>query len=388
MRRAFLRLLWPVCPVLPVLIIALSAAACQKSGTPAKPADAAAPAGQTAGAQPGAQAPASGLPGAAIPPGLPGAPGLPGTSPTGQPAEAPVKPVPAVLPAVVAKVNGEDIQKWEVETALKQAEGNAGGPVPAEKRDAVLRSILDELVTYHLLAQEAHNRKMDVSDTDVDAEMLRIRQGFPTEDAYKQALLLQGVTVDQLRDVTRRALQARKLVDAEVTTKITVQDADVDAFYKQNIDRFKQGDTVHVSHIYLAVPPDAPPAEKNQKRAAASEILKQLRGGADFAKIARENSSDATAANGGDLGFFGKGDMPPDFEKVAFALKPGTMSGVVELQTGLHIIKVHERRGPRTAPLAEVRDNVKEFLVNGQRQTKLDALLGQLKAKSKIQILV
>jgi peptidyl-prolyl cis-trans isomerase C len=385
MRRAFPRLLWPVCPVLPVLAIALSAAACQKSGTPAKPAETAAPTGQTAGAQPGIQPPAPGLPGAAIPPGPPGSPG---TSPDGQAAEAPVKPVPAVLPAVVAKVNGEDIQKWEVETALKQAEGNAGGPVPAEKRDAVLRSILDELVTYHLLAQEAHNRKMDVSDTDVDAEMLRIRQGFPTEDAYKQALLLQGVTVDQLRDVTRRALQARKLVDAEVTTKITVQDADVDAFYKQNIDRFKQGDTVHVSHIYLAVPPDAPPAEKNQKRAAASEILKQLRGGADFAKVARENSSDATAANGGDLGFFGKGDMPPDFEKVAFALKPGTMSGVVELQTGLHIIKVHERRGPRTAPLAEVRDNVKEFLVNGQRQTKLDALLGQIKAKSKIQILV
>ena len=382
MTRAFLRLLWPV------LTIALSAAACQKSGTPAKPADAAAPTGQTAGAQPGAQAPAPGLPGAAITPGAPGAPGSPGTSPNGQPAEAPVKPVPAVLPAVVATVNGENIQKWEVDTALKQAEGTAGGPVPAEKRDAVLRSILDELVTYHLLAQEAHTRKMDVPDTDVDAEMLRIRQGFPTEDAYKQALLLQGVTVDQLRDVTRRGLQARKLVDAEVTTKIAVQDADVDVFYKQNIDRFKQGDTVHASHIYLAVPPDAPPAEKNQKRAAASEILKQLRGGADFAKVARENSSDASAANGGDLGFFGKGDMPPDFEKVAFALKPGTMSGVIELQTGLHIIMVHERRGPRTAPLAEVRDNVKEFLLNGQRQTKLDALLGQLKAKSKIQILV
>jgi peptidyl-prolyl cis-trans isomerase C len=80
--------------------------------------------------------------------------------------------------------------------------------------------------------------------------------------------------------------------------------------------------------------------------------------------------------------------MPPDFEKVAFGLKPGTMSGVVELQSGLHIIKVSERRGPRTAPLAEVRTNVKEFLLNGQRQTKLDQLVGQIKAKSKVQILV
>ena len=183
-------------------------------------------------------------------------------------------------------------------------------------------------------------------------------------------------------------MQARKIVDAEVTMKIAVQDAEVDAFYKQNIDRFKQGDTVHASHIYLAVPPDAPPVEKNQKRAAAAEILKQLRAGADFAKVARENSNDASAANGGDLGFFGKSEAPPDFEKVAFELKPGTMSSVVELQAGLHIIKVHERRGPRTAPLAEVRNNVREFLLNSRRQTRLDELLGQIKAKAKVQLLV
>ena len=379
--RALPRLLLPVC------VVALSAG-CQKSGTPAKASDsgAATPAGQTATAQPGA--PAAGLPGTVAPalPGVTGAPG--GVLPTGQPADAPVKPVPAVLPAVLAKVNGEDVLKWEVEAALKQAEATAGGPVPADKRDAVLRSILDDIVTYHLLSQEARGRKMDVPEADVDAEMLKIRQEFPTEDAYKQALLLQGVTVEQLREVTRRAMQAKKIVDAEVTTKIAVQDAEVDVFYKQNIDRFKQGDTVHASHIYLAVPPNAEPAEKNQKRAAASELLKQLRGGADFAKVARENSNDATAANGGDLGFFAKGDMPPDFEKIAFDLKPGTMSGVVELQTGLHIIKVYERRGPRTAPLAEVRENVKQFLLDGQRQTKLDQLLGQIKAKSKIQILV
>jgi peptidyl-prolyl cis-trans isomerase C len=388
MSRVSLRLLLPVCVVAVTM-------GCKKSGTPAKPADAgaAAAAGQAATPQPGAPPPplagapaAPVLPGAAAAPGAPGAPGS--LTPDGQPAAAPVKPVPAVLPAVLAKVNGEDVQKWEVEAALKQAEASAGGPVPADKRDAVLRSILDEIVTYHLLAQEARGRKMDVTDTDVDAEMLKIRQDFPTEEAYKQALLLQGVSVEQLRDVTRRAMQARKIVDAEVTTKIGVQDAEVDAFYKQNIDRFKQGDTVHASHIYFKVAPDAPPSEKNQKRAAAAEILKQLRAGADFAKLASENSDDATAAKGGDLGFFGKGDLPPDFEKVAFSLKPGTMSGVVELQTGLHIIKVLERRGPRTAPLAEVRDNVKEFLLNGQRQTKLDQLVGQIKGKSKIQILV
>jgi parvulin-like peptidyl-prolyl isomerase len=80
--------------------------------------------------------------------------------------------------------------------------------------------------------------------------------------------------------------------------------------------------------------------------------------------------------------------MPPDFEAVAFNLKPGTTSDVVELSTGLHIIRVHETRGPRTAPLPEVRENVKQFLLDEQRQTKLDEFINQLKARTKIEILV
>jgi peptidyl-prolyl cis-trans isomerase C len=299
-----------------------------------------------------------------------------------------VKPVPAVLPPVLAKVNGEDVQKWELDTALKQAEASAGSSVPPDKRDVVLRNILDELINYHMLAQEARGLKIQATDAEVDAQLAMIRKSFPTEEAYQQALLLQGVTVQQLRDVTRRTLDAQKLVDTEVTSKVAVQDADVDAFYNQNLERFKQGDTVHASHIFIAVPPNAVPAQKEQARATAERILKQLRAGADFATLAKTESNDASAAKGGDLGFIAKGDVPPDFEKVAFGLKPGTTSGVVELESGFHIIKVTERRGPRTAPLSEVREDVKGFLKQQQTQTKLADYIGQIKAKAKIQVLV
>jgi len=241
MKRLFLLL-----PALTVVV----AVGCQRSNPPA----ASAPGAATA--QPGAAAPAT--------PAQPAAPGTvaPGAVP-GQPVAAPVKPVPAVLPAVIATVNGEQVQRWEVETALKQAETNNGGPVPPDKRDSVVRTIIDELVTYHLLAQEARGRKIEVSEAEVEAEMAMIRQGFPTEEAFQQALLLQGVTADQLRQVTRLGMQARKVIDVDITTKVAVQDAEVDAFYKNNIDSFKQGDTAHISHIYFAVPPEAPPATKN-----------------------------------------------------------------------------------------------------------------------------
>ena len=370
--------------VMSVVVGALTAG-CQRSTSPPsnQPAGSGStdvagnPPGQTPGTPPASQAPGATIPGSAA-----------SSTPDGQPIETPVKPVPGVLPAVVATVNGENVQRWELEAALSQAEASAGGPVPAERRDSVLRSILDELLMYHMLAQEARVRKMDVSEAEFEAEMAAIRKEFPTEEAFTQALLLQGLTPEQLREVTRRAMAARKVIDAEITSKVAVQDADVDAYYKGNIDRFKQGDTVRVSHIYFAVPPNAPQTVKNQVRASAQETLKQLKAGADFAKLAQERSSDPSAANGGELPFFERGDLPPDFEEIAFGLKLGATSEIVELATGLHIVKLHERRGPRTAPLDEVREGLKEFLLREQRETRLDQLMEQIKARTTIQILV
>jgi peptidyl-prolyl cis-trans isomerase C len=361
---------------LPVLVVGL--AACRRSSEAPAPT----PAPETSASAPQA----AGAPPSAVPqPGTLAASSTP--LPDGN-TSTPVKPVPAVLPSVIARVNGEEVQRWEVETTLKQAEANAGGPVPMDKRDAVIRGIIDELVTYHMLAQEARARNIAVPEAEVDTEMTTIRNSFPTAEAYQQALLMQGVTPDQLRQVTRLGMQTRKIIDAEVTAKVAVQDAEVDAFYNQNLERFKQGDTVRVSHIYFAVLPDATPAQKNQSRAAAQDTLKQLKAGGDFGKLAQERSNDATSANGGEMGFIEKGQVPADFEKIAFSMKPGTVSDVVELETGFHILKVHERRGPRTAPLAEVRDGLKQYLVDTQRQTKLDQFVAQLKTKSKIEILL
>jgi len=324
----------------------------------------------------------------APPPPASSAPAAPaGSTAPGQPAA--IKPVPAQLPAVVAKVNGEAIERWEIENAVKQVEARAGGPVPPDKRDEVLRGVLDQLVAYHLLAQESRARKLGVTDADVQARMTSLRQQFPTEDAFKQGVAAQAMTVDQLLKQTRMGLEIAKIVDAEVNSKVAVQDADVDAFYRQNVERFKQGETVHASHILIGVPQNAEPVQKEQARTAAQALVKKIRGGADFGAIAREQSSDTDSArNGGDLGFFPKGQMTPAFDAAAFALKTGTVSGVVETPFGFHIIKVIARRPPRTVPFAEASPQIKQFLMQGQRETKLEQFVTQTKAKSKVEILV
>jgi peptidyl-prolyl cis-trans isomerase C len=325
---------------------------------------------------------------AAVVPGTAAA--VPGTVAPGAPAApAAAKPMPAQIPAVVARVNGETIERWEFENAVKRVEARAGGSVPPERRDEVLRDVLDQLVAYHLLAQESRLRKMEVSDKDVEARLAEIRQNFPNEEAFKQGLAAQGLSPEQLRTQTRTGLEVAKVVDAEVTSKVAVEDAAVNAFYQQNLERFKQGDSVHASHILIGVAQDATPAQKADAKAKAQAALKQVRGGADFSIVAKAQSQDpGSAQNGGDLGFFPKGQMNPQFEDAAFKLKVGAVSAVVETPFGFHIIKVHERRGPRTAPFTEVSGQIKEFLLKGQREEKLNQLVEQAKAKGKIQILV
>jgi peptidyl-prolyl cis-trans isomerase C len=320
-------------------------------------------------------------------------PGLASSSqpaPPGQPGAPPAaKPVPAQLPAVIAKVNGEAIERWELENAIHGVEGRAGTPMPAERRDEIVRGLVDQLIAYHVLAQQAHARKMDASEADVDARVAQIKSGLPSPEAFQQALAAQGMSLEQLRKQTRMSIQVSKVLDTEVNNKVSVPDADVETFYKQNVDRFKQGETVHASHILIAMPKDADAAAKQKARATAQQVLKALRGGADFATIARAQSMDpGSARNGGDLGFFPKGQMEPAFEKAAFGLKPGATSGIVETPFGFHIIKVLERRGPRTAPLEEVGPQVKQFLTGQQREAKIQAFVNDAKAKSKIEVLI
>ena len=297
--------------------------------------------------------------------------------------------MPANIPAIVARVNGEAIERWEFDNAVKRIEARAGAPLPPEQRDEVLRNLLDQLIAYHLLAQESRARRIDVDDATVEAQLGRIRGSFPTDQAFQQGMAAQGLTLDQVRQQTRTNLLVQKVIEAEVASKVVVQDADVSAFYQQNLERFKQGDTVHASHILVGLPQNPTPEQKSTAKTKAQAVLKQLRGGGDFAAVARAESQDpGSAQNGGDLGFFPKGQMTPAFEEAAFKTRPGAISAIVETPFGFHIIKVHERRAPRTAPLAEVGGQIKGFLEQGQREQKLEQFVEQVKTKSKIEILV
>ncbi len=299
----------------------------------------------------------------------------------------PPKPMPAQLPDVLARVNGEAVTKADFDRLVKNMElGN--GPIPADQRDRVLRDALDQLVTYTVLKQETKARNITVSDSEVEERVKQMQSQFPDPKAFEKALGDRSMTVERLRSDARVDMVIGRLLDAQVANLPGPSDAQAREFYDKNPDKFKQPEAVRASHILILVDEKADAATKTKARQKIDGILRQARSGADFAKLARENSQDGSAQQGGDLNYFTRGQMVPPFEEAAFSLKPGQISGVVTTQFGYHVIKVIDHKPASAAAFEQVSDRIKQYLTEQGKQEHVKAFIDGLKSKSKIEVLV
>ncbi|MEP6592141.1 MAG: peptidylprolyl isomerase [Acidobacteriota bacterium] len=341
-----------------------------------------APAGTTASAASPAQTAAAGqAPGAAGTAGSAGGPGAAAPEP-------PAKPMPAALPDVLAHVNGEDVKKADFDRLIKNMELSANQPIPQERRDEILRRALDQLVTYTVLTQETKARKVAVADAEIEDTVKQMRSQFPSEAEFTKALAARGMTLDKLRADARIDMSINKMMQAEVASAPAPTDAQVREFYDKNPDKFKQEEAVRASHILIPADEKADEATKKKARAEVDDVLKQLKAGGDFATLAKKYSKDGSAAQGGDLNFFTKGQMVPAFDQVAFSLKPGETSDVVTTPFGYHIIRVTEHRAASTVPFEQVSERIKEYLTEQQKQERAQAFIEELKKKARIEVLV
>ncbi|HPC93842.1 MAG TPA: peptidyl-prolyl cis-trans isomerase [Sedimentisphaerales bacterium] len=168
--------------------------------------------------------------------------------------------------------------------------------------------------------------------------------------------------------------------------KIDVNDADAQAYYEGHPKEFVKPEMVRASHILIAPDPNA--ADPNQAKAVAKAkaeaLLTQVKSGADFAELAKANSSCPSKTQGGDLGTFGRGKMVKPFEDAAFALEPGEVSDVVETRFGYHIIKVTEHTDAQTVPLEEAKTGIIERLIAQKKNQAVQEYLQSLKDKATI----
>jgi peptidyl-prolyl cis-trans isomerase C len=199
-------------------------------------------------------------------------------------------------------------------------------------------------------------------------------------EAEKSGATTQPLAAAQLQIARDRVLSDLRLVelDRAATPSEAALDAQAQSTYRAEPQRFAHPEQIEARHILiLTATPDA--------RAKAEQLLAELRAGAKFEDLARANSADSgSAARGGDLGWFARGRMVPEFETVAFALqKPGDLSGVVETKFGFHIIQLQGKRAAGTKPFAEVRDELRKEVGTGAlrvaREKEVQRLMGLAK---------
>ena len=288
----------------------------------------------------------------------------------------------------VATVNGVKISskeyEREVDLQLQQA-AQHGRQIPAAMLPKLKEDILNNLIDREVLFQESQKKNIAVNAEEVNSQIKAIRGRFSSQEEFEKIIAEMGVSEAEIKSQIERNLAIRELIDTQVIEKILVSEADTKAYYDENPALFKKPEQVKASHILIKVESDATDLEKAQARIEIAKIHQKLKDGQDFAALARENSQGPSAENGGDLGYFGRGQMVKPFEDAAFALKPGQVSEIVETRFGYHLIKVFDKQPEGVMAYAEVKDRLTQHLKAQRIDQEARKYIDNLKKDAKIE---
>lgn len=301
-----------------------------------------------------------------------------------EPAGGAVNPLLAKAPGdMIARVEGTDITRAAVEQETQNLKLQFGRKISPEQADRMLpmlqRQALENLINRRLLQRAAEQAGVEVAPEKVDERIAKISEQFTSPEVLNERLAAAGVSEEAFRRQITDALKIEKLLEEQAPAS-EVTEAEVEEFYTANPDNFQEPEQVQASHILITVGPEDTEEQKEEKRKQLADIKEEIEDDdAEFAEMAKKHSACPSASNGGDLGTFGRGQMVPEFEEVAFALEPGDLSDVVETQFGYHLIKLAEHNEARTTPLEEAREKIKNFLQNQRREKVIVGYLTSLR---------
>jgi parvulin-like peptidyl-prolyl isomerase len=287
----------------------------------------------------------------------------------------------------VAVVGGHHITKNDFQQLMARAQKS----YTAQKRpfpkagSAEYEQLKGQAITFLLqqaeVEEQASKLGADVTDAQVDKEIARYKKQFygGSDARYEKAVKQQGLTDQQARDAIRQQLISQALFK-KVTADVKVSDSDIKQYYDTHKTQYVQPESRDVRHILVP------------KKQLADSIYQQLKGGANFAKLAKQYSKDpGSAANGGKL-TVSKGQTVPAFDKTAFSLKTGEISQPVHTQYGYHVIQALSAVKPaKTTSLAQVRASIKQQLEQQKKNDKItkwleDTKKGYCNGKIKYQV--
>ncbi|ALC92697.1 foldase [Bacillus sp. FJAT-18017] len=258
-------------------------------------------------------------------------------------------------PKAAATIDGEKITTDELNTKLSQAYGD---------------TMLETMINNKVVELEAKKEDVAVTQKEIDAEFDKLVEVYGGDEAMDAALEQNGVS----KEILKQDIGDYLLADKLMREKIKITDEEMKTFFEENKESFNTEEQVEASHILV----------KDEK--TAKEVKGKLDKGEDFAALAKEYSTDTgNAESGGELGFFGKGDMVAEFEDVAFKLDVNQISEPVKTEYGYHIIKVTDKQAAKEAVYEESKEDVKEQIFQQKFQTEYPSWLEDAKKEYKIE---
>ncbi|TVT58251.1 MAG: molecular chaperone SurA [Azoarcus sp. PHD] len=264
------------------------------------------------------------------------------------PAHAAVKPVE--VDRIVAVVNNEVITALQlrerVAQATRQLQRQGGQLPPAEVLE---RQLLERLIVERAQLQLARDTSLRVDDGMLERAIARIAANNKlSATELRAALERDGVSWSRFRDEIRTEIVLTRLREREVDNKVVVTDAEVENFLTNNPDAFS-GIEFQLAHILLRAPEGASPEQIARLRERAEKVMARLRSGEDFARVAAETSDAPDGISGGNIGWRERDRLPALYADAARDLKPGELSPVLRSASGLHIVKLVDKRGGAAA---------------------------------------
>lgn len=306
-----------------------------------------------------------------------------------------ILPVTAVFAAdkkapgdMVAVVNGTIITQGEFDRVLNyelRRAAQSGQQIPENQMAQIENNILDSLIIGELLFQESKKKGVQVKPETVTEQLMMVKQRFPSEAEFKKALEENTITESKIKADIKRDMAIKQLIDKEVDQKVKVTEEETKTFYDTNPQLFQQPERVRASHILIKVDEGASEEKKAEARKKIEEIQQKVKKGEDFADLAKTYSEGPSAPRGGDLDFFGRGQMVKPFEDAAFSLKPNETSDIVETRFGYHLIKVVDRQPAKMIAYADVKDRIDKHLKDQKLRTERQLYFDKLKKDAKIE---
>ena len=232
----------------------------------------------------------------------------------------------------VALVNNEKITKDELYDYLIQANG---------------QQALNALIVDKIILLESKSQNINITQEDIQSEIDKMIENMGGEASFNNALQFSGISKEDLNKNIESNLRIKKLLEPE----ISITEDDQKKYFEENKETFNQQEEVKARHILV------------ETKDIALEVEEKLTAGEDFEKLAKEYSTDTgSSQNGGDLGFFGKGEMVSEFEDVAFSLEVGKISSPVKTEHGYHIIKVEDKKEAKEANYEDSKEDIKDTI--------------------------